>query len=722
MEITSEKLMFLQKDTVKTYIPDVEDDFKPKLEQRFDSLDAVYDFYNAYARKAGFSVRKSQDAKKLDGTVKWKKYVCNKEGETEDTYRINNEAEVRERKNTRLWCDAKLTVSYDGSCYVVKKFIEEHSHPPTTPSRVHLLTSHRKMSTAKKNLVQVLKEVDIPISQQFALFETQAGGYENVGCIEKDLRNAVRDEREKIKGHDVDILYEHFTAEKEKDPEFFYEFDLDEEQRLVRCFWVDSTAKKAYSNFGDVVVFDTTYNTNRYRMIFAPFVGVNHHGQTTGFGCAFLSGETFESFVWLLDTWLKAMPKGPPHVIITDQDQAMTKAIAQCLPKTFHRYCIWHILKKFPEKTNVAFMQNNYEFFRNCIWASEYEEEFDRRWFEELERSGQTYNEWLRKMYELRAKWIPAYVNKYFSAGMSSSQRVESEHAFFKRYCSKDNSLMDFVTRFNRALSHQRHEELVKDHKDLNETPILRLGMPMEKQMSNLYTKKYFHHFQNQLHDGNGYIVDCVEENEGHVVYKTKRMYAGNLRMRTLVHDKLTNIVRCSCRMFEFEGMPCRHILAFLRFKQIMELPKDYILRRWTRFSRIHKEARQGQDGGDNSLIMRHRNMSKLASSLIEEASLTIEGTEFVQKLLGDGLEHVKQFNIPIGQTSTKGCTGGTSQENRFLDPIQVNTKGRGKPIIKHEGNQNLIESDKFSNEMLGFDKLILLLLQLFYFFPAIDL
>lgn len=78
--------------------------------------------------------------------------------------------------------------------------------------------------------------------------------------------------------------------------------NTDENKRLIRCFWVDLIAKKAYSYFGDVAIFDTTYNTNHYRMIFASIVGVNHHGQTTIFGCVFLSDETFDSFFWLLKT------------------------------------------------------------------------------------------------------------------------------------------------------------------------------------------------------------------------------------------------------------------------------------------------------------------------------------------------------------------------------------------------------------------------------------
>ncbi|KAF7151279.1 hypothetical protein RHSIM_Rhsim02G0126800 [Rhododendron simsii] len=44
-----------------------------------------------------------------------------------------------------------------------------------------------------------------------------------------------------------------------------------------------------------------------------------------------------ETFEWLFKEWLKAMPASPPKMIITDQDLAMTKAIASALPNTLHR-------------------------------------------------------------------------------------------------------------------------------------------------------------------------------------------------------------------------------------------------------------------------------------------------------------------------------------------------------------------------------------------------
>ena len=81
----------------------------------------------------------------------------------------------------------------------------------------------------------------------------------------------------------------------------------------------------------------------------SPITGVNHHGQTIVFGCAFLSNEKTESFVWLFNEFLHAMPKGVPQVIITDQDPTMTKAIIETLPLTIHWHCIWHVLNKFSE-------------------------------------------------------------------------------------------------------------------------------------------------------------------------------------------------------------------------------------------------------------------------------------------------------------------------------------------------------------------------------------
>ncbi|KAL2492278.1 Protein FAR1-RELATED SEQUENCE [Abeliophyllum distichum] len=64
-------------------------------------------------------------------------------------------------------------------------------------------------------------------------------------------------------GHDAETLIEHFTFEKEKNPNFVFDYETDDENKFVRYFWADCESRRSYAYFGDVVVFDTTYNTNR---------------------------------------------------------------------------------------------------------------------------------------------------------------------------------------------------------------------------------------------------------------------------------------------------------------------------------------------------------------------------------------------------------------------------------------------------------------------------
>ncbi|KAG6387255.1 hypothetical protein SASPL_152442 [Salvia splendens] len=69
----------------------------------------------------------------------------------------------------------------------------------------------------------------------------------------------------------------------------------------VIVFMEDPKSRMAYGAFGDVVVFDSTFNTN--------------------------NDEKTESYIWLLNKFMEAMPSDAPKAIITDQDPTMTKSI-----------------------------------------------------------------------------------------------------------------------------------------------------------------------------------------------------------------------------------------------------------------------------------------------------------------------------------------------------------------------------------------------------------
>ena len=120
---------------------------------------------------------------------------------------------------------------------------------------------------------------------------------------------------------------DNFKRKKETNLSFYYAYEVDEESRLKHVFWADGICRKNYFLFGDVISFDTKYSTNKYSIIFVPFIGLNHHRQCVTFGAAFLTNEKVDSFTWLFEIFLEAMEEREPKLIVTGQDPPMKIAI-----------------------------------------------------------------------------------------------------------------------------------------------------------------------------------------------------------------------------------------------------------------------------------------------------------------------------------------------------------------------------------------------------------
>ncbi|KAL2930457.1 Protein FAR1-RELATED SEQUENCE 3 [Bienertia sinuspersici] len=74
-------------------------------------------------------------------------------------------------------------------------------------------------------------------------------------------------------------------------PSFYFAYEIDDDSNLNKVFCADGISRKNYALYGDVMTFDTTYDTNRYKMIFAPFTGLDNHRLCVSFGAAFLADE-----------------------------------------------------------------------------------------------------------------------------------------------------------------------------------------------------------------------------------------------------------------------------------------------------------------------------------------------------------------------------------------------------------------------------------------------
>ena len=174
--------------------------------------------------------------------------------------------------------------------------------------------------------------------------------YRDLGFVYKDLYNMCSREKRKMrKEGDAATTLGILASRKAKDLDFFYDYQVNKEGRLKSMFWCDSQSRRDYEDYGDVVVFDSTYKMNRYAMPFIPFVGLNNHRKTTFFACVMVSNEKICTYVWLLTTFLRAMCQKKPKSVITDLDAAMIKSISKVFTGVWHRVGSWHIEKQHEE-------------------------------------------------------------------------------------------------------------------------------------------------------------------------------------------------------------------------------------------------------------------------------------------------------------------------------------------------------------------------------------
>ena len=326
------------------------DMFDKIREMTFESEPAAYIFYNSYARDNGFTVRKDvlKYTKCKDKLPRWRRFLCGREGLRDEKLLTEEGRSRRLRPESRCNCEAHLTVKLDRKAGVwrVSSFQDSHNHKLASPDEVPFLWSHRKIKEFQKAEILSMGAAGVRTHTIMDSFIGKAGWYGDVGFTRRDIYNLCSKEKRKMRSKgDAATAIGIMADRKKRDPSFFYDFELDEDGHLNRLFWCDSQSRQDYDDFGDVVVFDSTYKMNRYGMPFIPFVGLNNHRKTTVFACAIVSDETEATYTWLLQTFLKAMCQKMPRSVITDADAAMIRAIRQVLPDVWHRICTWHIEK-----------------------------------------------------------------------------------------------------------------------------------------------------------------------------------------------------------------------------------------------------------------------------------------------------------------------------------------------------------------------------------------
>ncbi|XP_042490288.1 protein FAR1-RELATED SEQUENCE 5-like [Macadamia integrifolia] len=186
-------------------------------------------------------------------------------------------------------------------------FVEEHNHSLHFLGTMHFMCSQRKISEIHSYEIDLADDSRINPKAIFELMGRQAGGTENLGYMCQDQKNYLRTKRQNSLSYgEAGSLLRYFEDQSRNNPLFIYSMQLDSDEQITNIFGADPKMRNDYTQFGDVVSFDTTFCTNKAYRPFGIFASFNHHRGVIIFGVALLYDETFESLNWLLEAFAKA--------------------------------------------------------------------------------------------------------------------------------------------------------------------------------------------------------------------------------------------------------------------------------------------------------------------------------------------------------------------------------------------------------------------------------
>ncbi|XP_042065528.1 protein FAR1-RELATED SEQUENCE 5-like [Salvia splendens] len=272
----------------------------------------------------------------------------------------------------------------------------------------HLMVLNRKLDDVHHKFILDCSKANIGPTLTFMVLKEILGGFELVGCTVGDIRNASRYIKAYAQGFDVQMVLDDM-AKKGMSEAFTYHYEVNATNQLVALFWCDGLMKMNYHMFGDIVAFDSTYNTNRYCMIFTPFTGKDNHGRPVTFAAGLVYNDKTGAFAWLFKHFVECMGVAP-KMIVTDQDLGMRSANEEVLVGTRHRWCMWHIMHKLATKVPNRLLRDE-DFkkeFNVCVWSDLLKpDEFEEVWNGVVERHGLEDVDWFNTLYDYRQFWIP---------------------------------------------------------------------------------------------------------------------------------------------------------------------------------------------------------------------------------------------------------------------------------------------------------------------------
>ena len=433
----------------------------------------------------------------------------------------------KDRVSIRTDCKVHVWISREnrsGGPWSIAGFEGQHNHD--------LLHNAHKFSPSVRALTDDLKAEVAHLTQTTKLSAAVIrnvirGDPKHSGKIieRKAVDNAMRKCKRgssNVLGNQAMDLFRELLQWKKQDPEWAVGFVVEPNtMQLDRVFWMAPEQRRLYMRYHDVVINDTTAQSNRLRMGLNVTAVIDNRGATRIVALALVRTEGGDDFKWILSQLQRGGGGVTPGVLLVDEDKAMELACRTVFPETQIVNCIWHVAGNFSKqlgKQTDGKARGRFWELRRITTEQEFEEEWSniKRDYGSTEKA----KKYLDKVYKRRFHWARPWAGTCFTAGAESTQRVEKAHDLIKSSLNSASTLLEVLQAVQERVS---CEEQTKAHLNFrNEVKMITSSDVNE-------SAKYF---SSIIHENRKYLGDF-----GH--FEMKKEMAASLYYEFQVHDEV---------------------------------------------------------------------------------------------------------------------------------------------------------------------------------------
>jgi len=126
------------------------------------------------------------------------------------------------------------------------------------------------------------------------------------------------------------------------------------------------TQRELYSKYNNVMIVDTTYNTNWFQMMLCIITIIDNNYRTWIVTCAIIEDKTLDTYKWIFENILIKIGSSS-RIIFTNSDPSITQLIKDIYSNVQHILCIFHIdlnlWKKLKKKLCSQFKKFYHKFY-----------------------------------------------------------------------------------------------------------------------------------------------------------------------------------------------------------------------------------------------------------------------------------------------------------------------------------------------------------------------